>query len=121
MPTILVLLGWRLFFYANEGNEPAHVHCRKGDKECKFWIDEDNFDIHEAYSYGMSPRDNNEKQASPSRKRSLRERYTFSRCRWKTNSTRAKRHFSSTSKSKERRTKGIRGITFGIWYLLALN
>ena len=23
MPTILLLLGWRIFFYANEGNEPA--------------------------------------------------------------------------------------------------
>jgi hypothetical protein len=38
MPTILVLLGWRLFFYANERNEPIHVHCRKGDVECKYWI-----------------------------------------------------------------------------------
>jgi hypothetical protein len=35
MPTILLLLGWRIFFYANEGNEPVHVHCRKGEKECK--------------------------------------------------------------------------------------
>ena len=50
MPTILVLLGWRLFFYANEGNEPIHVHCRKGGVECKYWIDVDNFDIQEAYS-----------------------------------------------------------------------
>ena len=55
MPTILVLLGWRLFFYANEGNEPIHVHCRKGEMECKYWLDEDNFDIHEAYSYGLTP------------------------------------------------------------------
>jgi Domain of unknown function (DUF4160) len=31
MPTILVMLGWRLFFYANEGNEPLHVHCRNGE------------------------------------------------------------------------------------------
>jgi hypothetical protein len=52
-----VLLGWRLFFYANEGNEPIHVHCRKGDVECKFWLDVDNFDIHEAYVYGASPGD----------------------------------------------------------------
>ena len=57
MPTILVLMGWRLFFYANEGNEPMHVHCRKGDMECKYWIDEDTFDIQEAYSFCMSPRD----------------------------------------------------------------
>lgn len=57
MPTILILLGWRLFFYANEGNEPIHVHCRKGDIECKYWLNVDNFDIQEAYSYGMSPSD----------------------------------------------------------------
>ncbi|MCG6536745.1 MAG: DUF4160 domain-containing protein, partial [Syntrophales bacterium LBB04] len=30
MPTILLIMGWRLFFYANERNEPIHVHCRKG-------------------------------------------------------------------------------------------
>ena len=57
MPTILVVLGWRIFFYANEGNEPIHVHCRKGDAECKYWIDVENYDIHEAYSYDLSPRD----------------------------------------------------------------
>ena len=57
MPTILVLLGWRFIFYANEGDEPIHVHCRKGGMECKYWLDVDNFDIQEAYSYEMSPRD----------------------------------------------------------------
>lgn len=57
MPTILVQLGWRIFFYANEGNEPIHVHCRKGDMECKYWIDVDMYDIQEAYSYDVSPRD----------------------------------------------------------------
>ena len=51
MPTILVMLGWRLFFYANEGNEPIHVHCRKGGSECKFWLDRELFDLREAYSY----------------------------------------------------------------------
>jgi meiotically up-regulated gene 157 (Mug157) protein len=60
MPTILMLLGWRLFFYANEGNEPPHVHCRKGDMECKYWIDIENFDIQEAYSFRLSPKDKRE-------------------------------------------------------------
>ena len=55
MPTILVLFGWRLFFYANEGDEPIHVHCRKGDSECKYWLMIDEYDIAEAYSYGLSP------------------------------------------------------------------
>ncbi len=57
MPTILVILGWRLFFYANEGNEPIHVHCRKGEMECKYWLNRENFDIDEAFTYNMSPRD----------------------------------------------------------------
>jgi hypothetical protein len=60
MPTILVILGWRLFFYANEGAEPIHVHCRKGDMECKYWIDMENFDIREAYAFGLKPRDKRE-------------------------------------------------------------
>lgn len=28
--------------------------------ECKYWIDEDNFDIEEAYSFGLSVRDRKE-------------------------------------------------------------
>ena len=60
MPTILVQLGWRLFFYANEGSEPIHVHCRKGELECKYWIDVELFDIQESYSYGLSPKDKKE-------------------------------------------------------------
>lgn len=57
MPTILLILGWRLFFYANEGNEPIHIHCRKGDMECKYWLDRDNFDIDEAFTFNMAPKD----------------------------------------------------------------
>lgn len=57
MPTILQIFGWRLYFYANEGNEPAHVHCSKGDAECKFWLDRERFDIQEAFAYNVSPKD----------------------------------------------------------------
>ena len=57
MPTILVIMGWRLFFYANEGNEPIHVHCSKGDMECKYWLDRDNFNLEEAFSFSLSPKD----------------------------------------------------------------
>jgi hypothetical protein len=60
IPTILLLLGWRIFFYANEGNEPVHVHCRKGEKECKYWLDRENFDLEEAYAYNLSSRDRRE-------------------------------------------------------------
>ena len=57
MPTILVIFGWRLHFYANEGNEPIHVHCTKGDMDCKFWLDREHFDITEAYSYQLTPKE----------------------------------------------------------------
>jgi meiotically up-regulated gene 157 (Mug157) protein len=53
-------LGWRFFFYANEGSEPIHIHCKKGDKECKYWIDSLSFDVQEAYSFNMSSRDQRE-------------------------------------------------------------
>ena len=57
MPTILFILGWRFFFYANEGNEPIHIHCRKADKECKYWLDTEGFGLEEAYAYQMNNKD----------------------------------------------------------------
>jgi hypothetical protein len=60
MPTILVILGWRLFFYSNEGQEPIHVHCKKGDKEAKYWLDVSIFDIQEAHALNLSPSDKRE-------------------------------------------------------------
>jgi hypothetical protein len=57
MPTILMILGWRFFFYTNERNEPIHVHCRKGDSEAKYWLEVDQFGVIEAHSYNMSPGD----------------------------------------------------------------
>ena len=55
MPTILMILGWRFFFYANERNEPIHGHCRKGNAEAKYWIDTEGFNVIEAHSYNMRP------------------------------------------------------------------
>lgn len=55
MPTILRIHGWRLFFYANEGNEPPHIHARKGDIECKYWLHVKTFNIEPAYEYNMNP------------------------------------------------------------------
>ena len=57
MPTILMILGWRFFFYSNERNEPIHVHCRKGDAEAKYWLDVRNFEAIEALSFNMKPAD----------------------------------------------------------------
>jgi len=60
VPTILIIFGWRLFFYANEGNEPPHVHCRNGEKECKYWLDLEDINIEEEFSYNMSQKDHRE-------------------------------------------------------------
>jgi hypothetical protein len=60
MPTILLILGWRLFFYSNEANESIHVHCRKGNAECKYWLDRENFNLEEAYAFDLSPKDRRE-------------------------------------------------------------
>ena len=54
MPTILIIFGWKLFFYSNEGNVPIHIHAEKVDMECKFWLLPDTYEIFEAYSYQLT-------------------------------------------------------------------
>ena len=55
MPSILSISGWRLFFFANENQEPMHIHAQNGDMDCKFWINVDDFEIIEAFAYNLSP------------------------------------------------------------------
>jgi hypothetical protein len=57
MPTILLISGWRFFFYADERNEPVHIHVRKAEMDCKYWLDVENFEIREAFSHNMAPKD----------------------------------------------------------------
>ncbi|MCX7015942.1 MAG: DUF4160 domain-containing protein [Candidatus Sumerlaeota bacterium] len=57
MPAILVMRGWRFFFYANEKNEPIHIHCRKGDADAKYWLDVEGLDAVEAHAYNMTVAD----------------------------------------------------------------
>jgi hypothetical protein len=38
MPTVLRIKGVRFHFYSDEGAEPAHIHVRSGEGECKFWL-----------------------------------------------------------------------------------
>lgn len=57
MPTVIFLFGWRFFFYANEGNEPMHIHCRKAEKEAKFWLDAETRAITLDFAYNMDPKD----------------------------------------------------------------
>lgn len=60
MPTILYIMGWRFFFYSNEGNEPIHIHCQKAEMECKYWMDVEEFAIEEAFCYNMTTKDKRE-------------------------------------------------------------
>ena len=38
MPTILLVAGYRFFFFSLEGNEPPHVHVERGDDVAKYWL-----------------------------------------------------------------------------------
>ena len=50
MPTIYRYKGFRFHFFSNEGHEPPHVHIRRGDDSCKFWLQPVNL----AYNDGMN-------------------------------------------------------------------
>lgn len=39
MPTILRVGPYRFFFYAGDGEEPAHVHVERDANEAKFWLE----------------------------------------------------------------------------------
>ncbi len=53
MPTVLLINGYRFFFFSNEGNEPRHIHVEKGDGAAKYWLD----DIEEVYNFDFNPRE----------------------------------------------------------------
>jgi len=38
MPTVLRVGQFRFFFYAEEGQEPPHVHIESAEKRAKFWL-----------------------------------------------------------------------------------
>jgi hypothetical protein len=51
MPTVLLAEGYRFFFFSNEGQEPPHVHVRKGSGVAKVWLEP----VQVAYSAGLTP------------------------------------------------------------------
>lgn len=51
MPTILKKSGYRLHFYSNERNEPAHIHVTGKGGEMKVWVPS----LVVEFSYGLSP------------------------------------------------------------------
>jgi hypothetical protein len=55
MTTILMIRGWRIFFYSNE-EDPIYVHAQKGDAECEIRLHFVRFDVTEEWSHGLTPR-----------------------------------------------------------------
>jgi len=51
MPRLLLVEGFRFWFYSNEGQEPPHVHASKGGGAAKIWLQP----VEVAYSYGFTP------------------------------------------------------------------
>ncbi len=51
MPTILLIDGFRFFFFSDEGSEPCHIHIKKGGARGKIWL---NPEIEENYYYGFT-------------------------------------------------------------------
>lgn len=52
MPTVLIKNGFRFFFFSQEGNEPCHIHVKKGDARGKIWLLPNI--IKEDYLYGFT-------------------------------------------------------------------
>lgn len=51
MPTILNIEGFRFHFYSDEGNEPCHIHVKKGEARGKIWLEPV---YEECYLYGFT-------------------------------------------------------------------
>ena len=54
MPTILLIRGFRFFFWSNENEEPIHIHVEKGDAEGKIWLMPN---IQVAYLHGFTKKE----------------------------------------------------------------
>ena len=73
MPTVYRYKGFRLHFYSNEGHEPPHVHVRRGDDTCKFWLSP----VSLAYNDAMSSRELNQLSKLVNERRGELERKWF--------------------------------------------
>jgi hypothetical protein len=38
MPTVSRIMGFRFFFYSNEGTAPPHIHVEKENATGKYWL-----------------------------------------------------------------------------------
>lgn len=39
MPKVLEINGYRFFFYSSEGDEPCHIHVKRGEGDGKIWLE----------------------------------------------------------------------------------
>lgn len=60
MPEILRRNGWKFNFYANEGSEGTHIHCKKGEKNGKFYLLRNSNKIIYSRSNKMNNKDKND-------------------------------------------------------------
>jgi hypothetical protein len=49
-------LGYRFFFFSNEGNEPPHIHIEKAEAHAKYWLEP----VELASSYAFNAKELNE-------------------------------------------------------------
>lgn len=54
MPTVLIVQGFRFFFWSNKNDEPIHIHIEKGGSEGKTWLEPQ---VKIAYLHGFSPKE----------------------------------------------------------------
>jgi hypothetical protein len=54
MPTVLIVQGFRFFFYSNENDEPVHIHVEKASATGKIWLEPAN---RIAYMHNFSNRE----------------------------------------------------------------
>lgn len=52
MPTVLLINGYRFYFFSNENGEPVHIHVEKAEGNAKLWLDT----VRYMYSYGFTKR-----------------------------------------------------------------
>ncbi len=51
MPTVLIVNGFRFYFYSNENDEAIHIHIEKAEGNAKYWLVPK---MEEEYSYGFT-------------------------------------------------------------------
>jgi hypothetical protein len=54
-PTVLRIGPYKFFFYADEGDEPRHIHVWSGNGQAKFWLEP----VEPAKSWGYNDRELN--------------------------------------------------------------